>query len=137
MRRRIADLDSLCSVAWVLWEYSQLGRQGGDAKAVRSARRARRLALSQVDYALGRNPEGLVYVCPSGGRAQLTIQVVGASSRSPQRPQSAMAYARTDVEDIDIGRNKHILYGALVGGPKWRDEFSDKRSDWRQTEAGT
>ena len=47
-----------------------------------------------------------------------------------------MAYARTDVEDIDIGRNKHILYGALVGGPNWRDEFSDKRSDWRQTEAG-
>lgn len=52
---------SLRSVAWVLWQYSALSRPGDNAKVRHRAHCAKHLALSQLDYATGRNPEGLVY----------------------------------------------------------------------------
>ncbi|KAI8056640.1 glycosyl hydrolase family 9-domain-containing protein [Syncephalis plumigaleata] len=79
----------------------------------------------QVDYILGSNPAKRSYI-------------VGADHTSPQRVHHAAAQGvpkyqgwRSYTSTIP---NRHVLYGALVGGPDKHDRFFDRRDDYRHNE---
>ncbi len=85
--------------------------------AARHADRYRAFATRQIRYILGDNPRRSSYV-------------VGFGSNPPQRPHHRAASGVTDIGDP--GPNRHILYGALVGGPGAPndDSYVDDRSNY-------
>lgn len=62
--------------------------------------------------------------------------MVGIHPNSPQNPHSAPASGGSDVNNIRTSPPEmaHVLYGAVVGGPRPNDLFWDWRDDWVQTE---
>ncbi len=63
--------------------------------------------------------------------------VVGFGNNPPTQPHHrGSSCPRTGVCYHAVNRpNPNVLYGALVGGPKERnDQFSDKRRDWVESE---
>jgi hypothetical protein len=83
----------------------------------KNADRDREFAGRQIRYILGDNPRRSSYV-------------VGFGVNPPQRPHHRAASGVTDV--ADAGPNRHILYGALVGGPGAPDDhaYVDDRSNY-------
>jgi len=83
----------------------------------RNADRDREFAARQIRYILGDNPRRSSYV-------------VGFGVNPPQRPHHRAASGVTDV--ADSGPNRHILYGALVGGPGAPDDhaYVDDRGNY-------
>ncbi|KAI9594295.1 Six-hairpin glycosidase-like protein [Syncephalis fuscata] len=79
----------------------------------------------QIDYVLGKNPAHHSYV-------------VGADYTSPQRVHHAAAQGVPKGHGwrnyVSLTPNRHILYGALVGGPDKHDVFIDRRDDYRRNE---
>ncbi|MEM2972273.1 MAG: glycoside hydrolase family 9 protein, partial [Candidatus Bathyarchaeia archaeon] len=75
----------------------------------------------QVNYALGSNPRSGSYVC-------------GFGSNPPYKPHHRTAHGSwaNDISTPDISR--HILHGALVGGPDSGDSWKDDRSDYTKNE---
>lgn len=77
-------------------------------------------AKSQIDYLLGNNSNRFSYE-------------IGFGTNYPTQPHHATAQGRwsgnNDVNHPDP--NRHILYGALVGGPKdTNDTYTDARNDY-------
>ncbi len=82
-----------------------------------------KLAQDTIDYILGDNPLGMSYV-------------VGVGETFPQQPHHRAA-SGVGWEDFRNGEpNEHILYGALVGGPKSASDYSynDSRDDYISNE---
>ena len=81
-------------------------------------------AKSQIDYALGSNPENRSYV-------------VGFGKNPPQRPHHRTAHGtwldKRDIPDY----HRHVLYGALVGGPTKSDSYKDDIEDYILNEVAT
>lgn len=76
-------------------------------------------AKSQVDYALG-----------STGRSY----VVGFGVNPPQHPHHRTAHASW-YDSMRVPENhRHVLYGALVGGPGGTDDYRDEISDYQSNE---
>lgn len=77
-------------------------------------------AKGQIDYLLGSNSKGFSYTA-------------GISTQYPRRIHHATAEGRWDGNN-DVGLNidnRHIAYGALVGGPKdLNDSYQDDRNDY-------
>jgi len=81
---------------------------------------------AQIDYILGDNPRNSSYVVGFGVNPPLNVHHRGAHgswSRSEQVPE----------------QQRHILYGAVVGGPSSADDFDyeDDRSDFKRNEVAT
>lgn len=72
-------------------------------------------AKGQMEYLLGDNPLGRSYV-------------VGYNENSAKFPHHRAASGLTKCEDLD--EHKHVLYGALVGGPDATDQHKDVTADW-------
>ncbi|MBR3629114.1 MAG: glycoside hydrolase family 9 protein, partial [Oscillospiraceae bacterium] len=72
-------------------------------------------ALGQMEYLLGDNPLERCYV-------------VGYSENSAKYPHHRAASGLTMAEDT--AEHKHVLWGALVGGPGKKDEHVDTTADW-------
>lgn len=72
-------------------------------------------AQSQMDYLMGNNPLNRCYI-------------VGYSEISARFPHHRAASGLSKCEDLD--EHKHVLYGALVGGPDGKDEHKDITSDY-------
>ncbi len=72
-------------------------------------------AKSQMDYLLGDNTLGNCYV-------------VGYADNSVKYPHHRAASGLTKCEDT--GEHRHVLYGALVGGPDASDQHVDTTADW-------
>lgn len=72
-------------------------------------------AKGQMTYLMGDNPIDRCYI-------------VGYSDNSAKYPHHRAASGLTMAEDTR--EQKHVLYGALVGGPGANDEHIDKTSDW-------
>ncbi|MBR3448810.1 MAG: glycoside hydrolase family 9 protein [Oscillospiraceae bacterium] len=76
-------------------------------------------ALGQMEYLLGDNPINRCYV-------------VGYGENSAKFPHHRAASGLTMAEDP--GTHKHVLWGALVGGPRKTDQHSDTTNDWVDNE---
>lgn len=72
-------------------------------------------ARSQMEYLLGDNDAGTAYV-------------VGYNENAVKYPHHRAASGLTMAEDTR--EQKHVLYGALVGGPDGDDNHSDTTNDW-------
>ncbi len=83
-------------------------------------------AKSQMDYILGDNPRESSYV-------------VGFGNNYPKFPHHRAASGRLEGELTREDKNdpeRHILYGALVGGPKDDDTYVDDINQYVYTEVG-
>jgi endoglucanase len=82
-------------------------------------------AKRQVDYALGQNPRNSSYV-------------VGFGVNPPKNPHHRTAHSSwTDQLSFPVN-SRHVLYGALVGGPKSNnDAYVDDRNDFTSNEVAT
>ena len=72
-------------------------------------------AKSQIDYILGDNPMGISYE-------------VGFGDNYPMFPHHRAASGRLESPPANESKNdpqKHLLYGALVGGPDFNDNYED------------
>ena len=72
-------------------------------------------ALGQMEYLIGDNSLGRCYV-------------VGYGDNAAKYPHHRAASGLTKCEDP--APQKHVLYGALVGGPDQNDEHNDITKDW-------
>lgn len=79
---------------------------------------------TQINYALGDNPDNRSYV-------------VGYGENSPKNPHHRTAHSsyKNDLEYPET--NAHILYGALVGGPTQNGEYEDSRGNYINNEVAT
>lgn len=95
-------------------------------------------ARSQVDYILGSNPEGLSYLVGYGRKYPTKVHHRAASSVSYKVDKAFVGCAQGYDEWYSRQKdNPNVLVGALVGGPDEKDEFSDARGNYVQTEACT
>ncbi|MDI1460877.1 glycoside hydrolase family 9 protein [Catellatospora sp. KI3] len=82
-------------------------------------------ALRQINYALGDNPRNSSYM-------------IGFGANSPKNPHHRTAHGSWwDSQTVPVG-TRHVLYGALVGGPSSADDaYKDERSDYVMNEVAT
>ncbi|PGH51683.1 glycoside hydrolase family 9 protein [Streptomyces sp. Ru87] len=82
-------------------------------------------AKQQIDYALGSNPRGSSYV-------------VGFGENPPTKPHHRTSHGSwLDSMDNPV-EQRHVLYGALVGGPGTNDDaYTDDRKDYVANEVAT
>lgn len=78
-------------------------------------------ARRQIEYALGANPAGRSYVC-------------GFGNNPPANPHHRNSHASTTNNINAPVNNRHVLFGALVGGPNATDGYADNRTDYVQNE---
>jgi endoglucanase len=82
-------------------------------------------AKRQIDYALGQNPRNSSYV-------------VGFGVNPPKNPHHRTAHGSwTDQLTFPV-ESRHVLYGALVGGPSAaNDQYTDDRGNYVNNEVAT
>jgi endoglucanase len=82
-------------------------------------------AVRQIDYALGANPRQSSYV-------------IGFGANSPKNPHHRTAHGSWwDSQQVPV-ETRHVLYGALVGGPSAPDDaYTDNRGDFVMNEVAT
>jgi endoglucanase len=83
-------------------------------------------AKGQIDYILGSNPKNLSYL-------------VGFGANYPKFPHHRAASGRLEgapANETKKDPERHILYGALVGGPKVDDSYADDIDQYVYTEVG-
>ena len=83
--------------------------------------RYRDFAVNQVNYALGSNPQNRSYV-------------VGFGNNPPQHPHHRTSHGSwCDMQGVPAN-HRHILYGALVGGPNSSDGYADEIGNYTTNE---
>jgi endoglucanase len=89
------------------------------------AQRYREFGERQIDYALGDNPRGSSYV-------------VGFGENPPRNPHHRTAHGSWTDQITSPAETRHVLYGALVGGPgSANDAYTDSRQDYVANEVAT
>ncbi|WP_396136416.1 glycoside hydrolase family 9 protein [Clostridium sp. SHJSY1] len=78
-------------------------------------------AKSQLDYILGKNPKNMSYM-------------IGFGSNYPKHPHHRAANGYTYEHDDYKKEAKHVLTGALVGGPDANDNYTDEISQYQFSE---
>jgi Ca2+-binding RTX toxin-like protein len=80
-------------------------------------------AKGQIDYMLGKNPLNFSYM-------------VGFGNKSPQRAHHRASFDGSWSTFNNSSPNKHVLYGALVGGPTSPDDYAytDERPNYMANE---
>ncbi|GAB4215023.1 MAG: hypothetical protein OHK0022_54410 [Roseiflexaceae bacterium] len=81
-------------------------------------------AVNQINYMLGSNPQNRSYV-------------VGFGVNPPTKPHHRTAHGSWSDSISEPVESRHVLYGALVGGPSSTDAYADSRSDYVQNEVAT
>src|SRR5918999_2136342 len=81
-------------------------------------------AVRQINYMLGDNPRRSSYV-------------VGFGGNPPRNPHHRTAHGSWSNNINEPAQNRHILYGALVGGPDAADNYADNRGDFVKNEVAT
>ncbi|MGR6542261.1 glycoside hydrolase family 9 protein [Paenibacillus tundrae] len=81
-------------------------------------------AVSQMDYILGDNPRQSSYV-------------VGYGQNAPQHPHHRTAHGSWANSESVPTSHRHILYGAMVGGPNASDQYTDDIGDYVSNEVAT
>ncbi|MBE6050806.1 MAG: glycoside hydrolase [Clostridium sp.] len=79
-------------------------------------------AKSQLEYIMGKNPENMSYI-------------VGFGNKWPKSPHHRAANGYTyENQDYKTHPNKHVVTGALVGGPDSNDRYPDQIDLYENTE---
>jgi hypothetical protein len=78
-------------------------------------------AVSQVNYVLGSNPLNRSFVC-------------GFGNNPPTHPHHRGDHGSWDNNIYDPPDSRHILYGAMVGGPDNTDSYTDARDNYVHNE---
>lgn len=86
--------------------------------------RARSFAENQILYMLGDNPRSSSYV-------------VGFGSNAPEHPHHRTSHGSWADNQQVPANHRHILYGALVGGPSKTDAYTDSIGDYVSNEVAT
>ena len=82
-------------------------------------------AVRQINYALGSNPRNSSYV-------------VGFGTNPPRNPHHRTAHGSWTDQITFPTQSRHVLYGALVGGPSSaNDPYTDDRSNFVNNEVAT
>ncbi|HEX6290783.1 MAG TPA: glycoside hydrolase family 9 protein [Herpetosiphonaceae bacterium] len=81
-------------------------------------------AARQINYMLGANPRNSSYV-------------VGFGTNAPRNPHHRTAHGSWTDNINEPSYQRHVLYGALVGGPNSSDGYTDSRSDYVMNEVAT
>ncbi|MDG4766957.1 glycoside hydrolase family 9 protein [Solwaraspora sp. WMMD406] len=82
-------------------------------------------AVRQINYALGDNPRNSSYV-------------IGFGANPPQNPHHRTAHGSWWDSSQVPDETRHVLYGALVGGPSAPDDaYTDRRDDYIMNEVAT
>ncbi|MER7457013.1 glycoside hydrolase family 9 protein [Micromonospora sp. NPDC126480] len=82
-------------------------------------------AVRQINYALGDNPRNSSYV-------------IGFGNNSPKNPHHRTAHGSWWDSQTVPEETRHVLYGALVGGPSSpNDAYTDSRGDYVMNEVAT
>ncbi|KAL1925761.1 uncharacterized protein VTP21DRAFT_644 [Calcarisporiella thermophila] len=98
-----------------------LGKISNSTVAIKAAK-YEEFATKQLEYLLGNNSAGRVYV-------------VGEHPSSPKNPHHAGAHGGTHIHDLmNPALTTNVLLGAVVAGPDRMDSFIDDRRIWTQTE---
>ncbi len=84
---------------------------------------AKDLAVSQINYILGNNPNKISYL-------------IGYGSKWPLHPHHRAANGYTYIDNGNLKPAKHLLLGGLIGGPDSDDSFQDAGSQYQFTETG-
>jgi len=77
----------------------------------------RSFATGQANYVLGTNPSNRSYVC-------------GFGNNPPVRPHHRGAHGSWNNQMQNPVASRHVLYGALVGGPSQTDTYTDARDNF-------
>ncbi|MEF2966994.1 glycoside hydrolase family 9 protein [Paenibacillus sp. M1] len=85
---------------------------------------ARSFAESQILYMLGDNPRNSSYV-------------VGFGDNAPQHPHHRTSHGSWADSQSVPANHRHVLYGALVGGPSSTDAYTDSIGDYVSNEVAT
>jgi hypothetical protein len=80
--------------------------------------------VSQINYALGSNPMNRSFV-------------IGFGNNPPKNPHHRTAHGSWSDNINEPTNSRHVLYGALVGGPSLNDGYSDDRSNYTNNEVAT
>ncbi|XID92815.1 DUF4466 family protein [Paenibacillaceae bacterium WGS1546] len=81
-------------------------------------------ATSQALYVLGDNPRNSSYV-------------IGFGNNPPQRPHHRTSHGSWADSQSVPANHRHVLYGALVGGPNSDDAYTDSIGDYVSNEVAT
>ncbi len=81
-------------------------------------------AKRQIDYALGDNPDKRSYV-------------IGFGNNPPQHPHHRTSHGSWSDQMTTPENHRHILYGALVGGPGRDDKYKDDIKEYTYSEVAT
>ena len=81
-------------------------------------------AETQLNYALGDNPNKQSYL-------------IGFGDKYPQNPHHRTSHGSWKNDLAVPGYSRHILYGALVGGPNEDGSYTDNRQDFINNEVAT
>lgn len=84
-------------------------------------------AQSQINYALGANPNHMSY--------EVGFTNNGTNSSWPSQPHNSTAHDSWDDNLTTPAQTRHLDYGLLVGGPSSADDsYSDQRSNYTEGE---
>lgn len=81
-------------------------------------------AVRQIDYMLGDNPRQASYE-------------IGFGNNPPTQPHHRNAHGSWAASISIPAQTRHILYGALVGGPDENDQYTDDRTNYMTNEVST
>ena len=81
-------------------------------------------AIGQMEYIMGNNPKGFPYQ-------------IGMAANGPKNPHHRTAHGTwADSSKVPV-ESRHLLVGALVGGPSEGDAYADDRDDYIANEVAT
>ncbi len=93
-------------------------------KKAAKAQTYHQFAKRQIDYILGDNPNNISYQ-------------IGYGANHPTKPHHRTAHGSWNDSISSPVENRHLLVGALVGGPGADDSYADSRSDYTKNEVAT
>ncbi|XP_048320517.2 endoglucanase 1 [Ziziphus jujuba] len=136
-----SNLQYVTTSAFLLLTYSKyLNLNGGAVKCGTSTVTADKLisqAKKQIDYILGDNPAKMSYMVGFGERYPQRIHHRGSSVPSVHDHPDHIACNNGFQYLYSSSPNPNVLVGAIVGGPDSKDNFSDDRNNYQQSEPAT
>ena len=87
-------------------------------------------AMGQMNYVMGTNPANWSYIVGFGSTTPGVGSLVGGHATAASHPHQADAQGSLTNSQTDPLNDKHILWGALVGGPSSSDRPDDVTTDF-------